>query len=166
MSGGEKKLKYKDLDSRLLAWFQERRSPPTDTSNSPTPAVDIRRERVTFRQLQRQGERISDELHHNQPSSKWYRRFMKRHNLSLQRPKRQQKIPIDEAYRLAHSFYSFIRRSSTWAPSRGPMGCFTPKDVFNIDESPLSLFGDQTKRSINYVNTCNEVSGNLSNKVI
>lgn len=97
---------------------------------------------------------------------KWYRRFMIRHNLSLQRPKRRQKIPIDEAHRLAHSFYSFIRRSSTWAPARGPMGCFTPKDVFNMDESPLELFGDQSKRSINYVNTCNEISNPLPDKVI
>ena len=81
IKGGGKKLKYKDLDSRLLAWFQE-------------------------------------------------------------------------------------RRSSTWAPSRGPMGCFTPKDVFNFDESPLALFGDQTKRSINYVNTSDDISGNLPSKVI
>ena len=34
-----------------------------------------------------------------------------------------------------------------------------------MDESPLSLFGDQTKRSINDINTCNEVEGCLSNKV-
>ena len=45
------------------------------------------------------------------------------------------------------------------------MGCFTPRDVFNMDESPLSLFGDQTKLSINDINTCNEISGHLSNKV-
>jgi len=141
IKGGGKKLKYKDLDSRLLVWFQERRSPPAESSNSSA-------------------------ILHNRPSSKWYRRFMKRHRLSLQRPKRQQKIPIEEAHRLAHSFYTFIRRSSTWAPSKGPMGCFTPKDVFNFDESPLALFGDQTKRSINYVNTSNDIPGNLPSKVI
>ena len=156
IKGDGKKLKYEDLDSRLLAWFQERRSPPAESSNSSTLPEKFRREKVTFRRLQRQGERISEELLHNRPSSKWCRRFMKR----------QQKIPIEEAHRLAHSFYTFIRRSSTWTPSRGPMGCFTPKDVFNFNESPLALFGDQTKRSINYVNTSNDISGNLPNKVI
>ena len=166
LHGGGKKLKYKDLDARLLAWFHERRSPPAATSTFTIPAAEIRRERVTFRQLQRQGERISDDLRHDHPSNKWYRRFMKRHHLSLQRPKRQQKVPIDEAHRLAHSFYCFLRRASRWGPSRGPMGCFMPRDVFNFDESPLALFGDQTKRSINYVNTCNEISGHISNKVI
>ena len=88
MNGGGKKLKYKDHDSRLLAWFHRRRSPPMDISNSSKPAADIRREKVTFRQLQRQCERISDELRHARSSSKWYRRFMKKHHLSLQRPKR------------------------------------------------------------------------------
>jgi len=103
IKGDGKKLKYEDLDSRLLAWFQERRSPPAESSNSSTPPEKFRREKVTFRRLQRQGERISDELLHNRPSSKWNRRFMKRHRLSLQRPKRQQKIPIEEAHCLAHS---------------------------------------------------------------
>lgn len=159
-------MKYTDLDTRLLTWFHARRSPPAATSTDAASAIDIRRERVTFRQLQRQGEKISDELCQGRPSTKWYRRFMLRHRLSLQRPKRQQKVPIDEAHRLAHSFYCFLRRASTWGPSRGSMGCFTPKDVFNFDESPLALFGDQTKRSINYVNTCNEISGHLSNKVL
>lgn len=44
------------------------------------------------------------------------------------------------------------------------MGAFTPSDVFNMDESPLSLFGNQSKRSINDVGICNEVEGCLSNK--
>lgn len=166
LHGGGKKLKYKDLDTRLLTWFHERRTPIAATSTDAASAIDIRREKVTFRQLQRQGERISDELRQDRPSTKWYRRFMLRHRLSLQRPKRQQKVPIAEAHRLAQSFYCFLRRASTWGPSRGSMGCFTPKDVFNFDESPLALFGDQTKRSINYVNTCNEISGHLSNKVL
>ena len=165
VNGGGKKVKYIDLDIRLLSWFREQRSPPISSNTATTAPIDIRREKVTFRRLQRQGERISDELHHQHPSTKWYRRFLIRNRLSLQRPKRQQKIPIDEAHRLAHSFYSFLRRSSTWAPKRGPMGCFTPRDVFNMDESPLALFGDQTKLSINDVNTCNEISGHLSNKV-
>ena len=44
------------------------------------------------------------------------------------------------------------------------MGAFTPRDVCNMDESPLALFGDQAKRSINDIGTANEVEGNLSNK--
>ena len=161
----EKKIKYIDLDLRLLEWFRERRSVPTSAPVSATDAANIRREKVTFRQLQRAGDRISSNLHHESPSMKWYRRFMIRHRLSLQRPKRQQKLPIDQAHILAQSFYSFLRRAGTWAPSRGPMGCFTPRDVFNMDESPLALFGDQTKLSINDINTCNEISGHLSSKV-
>lgn len=49
IKGGGKKLKYKDLDSRLLAWFQERRSPPAESSNSSTLPEKFRREKVTFR---------------------------------------------------------------------------------------------------------------------
>ena len=97
IKGGGKKLKYKDLDSRLLGWFQERRSPLAESSNSSTLPEKFRREKVTFRRLERQGERISDELLHNRP---------------------------------------------------------------------LALFGDQTKRSINYVSTFNDISGNLPSKVI
>ena len=100
IKGGGKKLKYKDLDSRLLAWFQERRSPPAESSNTSTPPKKFRREKMTFRRLQRQGERISDELLHNRPSSKWYRRFMKR----------QQKIPIEETTS-PRSFFLYIHSS-------------------------------------------------------
>ena len=143
--GAGVKIKYVDLDSRLLAWFRERRSTPMIPMTSAATLIDIRQEKVTFRRLKREGERLSHDYGHDQPSEKWYRRFLIRHRLSLQRPKRQQKIPIDEAHRLAHSFFSYIRRASTWAPRRGPMGCFTGKDVFNMDESPLALFG--TKQS-------------------
>ena len=45
------------------------------------------------------------------------------------------------------------------------MGAFVPRDVCNFDESPLSLFGDQTKRSLNYVNVDNEVEGAICSKV-
>ena len=45
IKGGGKKLKYKDLDSRLLAWFQERRSPPAESSNSSTLPEKFRREK-------------------------------------------------------------------------------------------------------------------------
>ncbi len=120
---------------------------------------------MTFRQLERRGRQLSEELKHPYPSSKWFGHFLVRHRLSLQRPKRQQKISLAEAHQKATSFYSFLRRASRWAPKRGVMGTFIPRDIFNMDESPLALFGDQTKRSINYINTCNEVEGCLNNKV-
>lgn len=162
LDGGGKKLTYVDLDSRLLTWYREKRTAPGSTT---TTVSEIRKERVTFRQLQRRGRQLSEELNHPCPSSKWFGRFLVRHRLSLQRPKRQQKIPLDEVHQKATSFYTYLRRASQWAPKRGPMGAFTPRDVFNMDESPLALFGDQAKRSINDINTCNEVEGCLSNKV-
>lgn len=113
----------------------------------------------------RYGTNLSIELKHDQPSSKWYRRFLTRHGLSLQRPKRNQKIPLDEAHARATDFYNFLRRASTWGPKRGDMGAFTPRDVCNFDESPFSLFGDQANRSLNYVNVDNEVENSISSKV-
>ncbi|CAF4327295.1 unnamed protein product, partial [Rotaria sp. Silwood2] len=161
LDGGGKKFTYVDLDSRLFAWYRQKRTAPGSTT---TPVSDIRKERITLRQLQRRGRQLSEELNHSCPSSKWFGRFLVRHRLSLQRPKRQQKIPLDKVHQKATSFYTFLRRASRWAPKRGPMGAFTPRDVFNMDESPLALFGDQAKRSINDINTCNEVEGCLSNK--
>jgi hypothetical protein len=161
LKGAGSKLKYFDLDDRLIKWFNERRTPPTSNVTS----TEIRRERISFKQLFRSGTKISSELNHEAPSIKWYRRFMLRHNLSLQRPKRNQKIPLSEAHERATSFYNYLRRASSWGPRRGPMGAFMPKDVCNFDESPLSLFGDQTKRSLNYVNVDNEVEGSICSKV-
>ncbi|CAF1640420.1 unnamed protein product, partial [Didymodactylos carnosus] len=157
LDGGGKKLKYIDLDNKLLQWFRERRT--GNANNKP-----IRKERVSFKQLQRTGKQISIEMKHEPPSSKWYGRFLKRHRLSLQKPKRQQKIPLDEAHKLIHGFHTYIRRCSRWGPKRGSMGAFTPKDVCNMDESPLSLFGDQSKLTVNDINTCNEIEGCISNK--
>ncbi|CAF1563982.1 unnamed protein product, partial [Rotaria sordida] len=111
--------------------------------------ADIRREKVTFRHLEKEGCRIAKELNHSLPSSSWYFRFMKRHSLSLQRPKRQDKVPLDEVHHLANSFYMFNRRVSLWSIKRGAMGAFIAEDICNMDESPLALFGDQAKRSIN-----------------
>ncbi|CAF4813286.1 unnamed protein product [Rotaria sp. Silwood1] len=162
LDGGGKKFTYVELDSRLFAWYRQKR---TDSGSTTIPASDIRKERVTFRQLERRGRQLSEELNHPCPSSKWFGRFLARHRLSFQRPKRQQKIPLDDVHQKATSFYTFLRRASRWAPKRGAMGAFTPRDVFNMDESPLALFGDQSKRSINDINTCNEVEGCLSNKV-
>ncbi|CAF4594064.1 unnamed protein product [Rotaria socialis] len=70
-----------------------------------------------------------------------------------------------------HALSSFITskpekkpETSQWAPSRGPMGASVPRDVCNMDESPLSLFGDQLRLSINDVNTSNDIEGCISNK--
>ncbi|CAF2085496.1 unnamed protein product [Rotaria magnacalcarata] len=126
--------------------------------------ADIRREKVTFRHLEKEGRRISKELNHSLPSSSWFFRFMKRNGLSLQRPKRQDKVPLDEVHRLANSFYTFNRRASLWSIKRGPMGAFTDGDICNMDESPLALFGDQVKRSVNDIGTSNEINGCISNK--
>lgn len=72
---------------------------------------------------------------------------------------------MSDAHRLATSFYSYLRRASGWAPKRGPMGAFLSQNACNMDESPFVLFGDQTERSLNDVNTCNEVEGYLNTKV-
>ena len=48
---------------------------------------------------------------------------------------------------------------------RGPMGGLTVRDVANMDESPLALFGDQCKRSLNDIGTPNEIEGHVSSKV-
>ena len=148
---------------KLLHWFRERRTFLDPNSIVPSNAV-IRRERISFKQLQRQGAKLCVEMKLDMPSIKWYARFMTRHRLSLQRPKRNQKIPLEDAHKLISSFYCYLRRASRWAARRGPMGAFTPRDVCNMDESPLALFGDQAKRSINDIGTANEVEGNLSNK--
>ncbi|CAF4650088.1 unnamed protein product [Rotaria sp. Silwood2] len=44
------------------------------------------------------------------------------------------------------------------------MGAFTPRDVCKMSESPLQLFDDQGKRSINDIGTPNHIEGNLSDK--
>ncbi|CAF5055832.1 unnamed protein product, partial [Rotaria magnacalcarata] len=150
LDGGGKKLVYVDLDDQLFTWYRSRRTDPTHKSIAP---ADIRREKVTFRHLEKEGRRISKELNHSLPSSSWYFRFMKRNGLSLQRPKRQDKVPLDEVHRLANSFYTFNRRASLWSIKRGPMGAFTDGDICNMDESPLALFGDQVKRSVNDIGT-------------
>ncbi|CAF4822182.1 unnamed protein product, partial [Rotaria sp. Silwood2] len=104
------------------------------------------------------------ELNHEPPSCKWYYRFLARHRLSLQRPKRQQKLPLTDAYKHVTAFYSCIRRANKWDPKRGLMGAFTPRDICNMDESPIELFGDQSKRSINDIGTSNDIEGHLTNK--
>ena len=78
---------------------------------------------------------------------------MKRNGLSLQRPKRQDKVPIQEVHQLANAFYTVNRRASLWSIRRGPMGAFTTDDICNMNESLLALFGGQNKKSINYVGT-------------
>ena len=86
-----KNLKYVEVDSLLLAWYRERQTKvyPSCTTSS----TDIRREIISI------------SVKHQPPSTKWYYRLMKRHRLSLQRPKRQQKIQLTDAHKLATSFY-------------------------------------------------------------
>jgi hypothetical protein len=57
----------------------------------------------------------------------------------------------------------FDRRASLCSLKRGPMGAFTVEDVCNMDESPLALFGDQAKKSVNDIGTSHEINGCISN---
>ncbi|CAF3640355.1 unnamed protein product [Rotaria socialis] len=138
--------------------------PQAAVTTGTTTAATIRREKVTFRQLERQGKLLSMELKHACPSTKCFGRFMRRHRLSLQKPKKNQKFSLSDAYPLINNFYDYIRRASQSAPSRGPMGVSLPRDVCNTDESSLSLFGDQSRLSINDVNKSNDIEGCISNK--
>ena len=156
-----------ELDHHLLLWFRQKYTfidLQVSTTTGTTTTTTIKRERVTFRQLQRQGKLLSCELKHDCPSTKWFARFMRRHRLSLQKPKKNHKLPLSEAYGLVNQFYDYTRRSSTWALSRGPMGAYLPRDICNMDKSPLALFGDQSKVSINDINTSNDIDGCISNK--
>ena len=105
MNGGGKKLVYVDLNDRLICWYRSKRTDPKDTTIAPG---DVRRERITLRRLEKEGRRICEDLDKTPPAATWYVRFLKRHRLSLQRPKRQRKIPLDEVHRLATSFYTYI----------------------------------------------------------
>ncbi|CAF3507589.1 unnamed protein product [Rotaria socialis] len=84
--------------------------------------------------------------------------------LSLQKPVRKQKISLPEAHLLIENFHSFVRRSGQFGPRRGVMGCFVESDICNMDESPLNLWGDQSNRCINDINTKNEIEGHLDDK--
>ena len=95
---------------------------------------------------------------------KWYTRFLQRYRLSLQKPVRKQKVSLPEAHLLIGKFHSFLRSCSKLGPQRGSMGCFTESDVCSMDESPLNLWGDQSKRCINDINTKNEIEGHLDDK--
>ncbi|CAM4847308.1 unnamed protein product [Rotaria magnacalcarata] len=127
LGGAGKKLKYIDLDLKLLVWFRERRGKIDSSSTSCNKNLNIPHEKVTLKQLRRQGVKTK---------------------LSLQRPKRQQKRPLTDAYKHVTAFYSYIRRADKWGPKRGRMGAFTPCDICNMDESLIELFGDQSKRAL------------------
>ncbi|CAF4898284.1 unnamed protein product, partial [Rotaria socialis] len=61
---------FVDLDHRLLLWFREKRTfidPQAAVTTGTTTAATIRREKVTFRQLERQGKLLSMELKHACP---------------------------------------------------------------------------------------------------
>ncbi|CAF1521814.1 unnamed protein product [Adineta ricciae] len=163
MKGRGAKIRYQELDRQLIQWFKSKRTKTNDEqSNEP---IEIKKERITFKNLVRQGEKISVSLKiQPYPSQKWFRRFMKRHRLSLQKPKRQQKISLVEAHCRATEFLTFVRKSASRVLNIGVLGSFPDRDICNMDESPLALFGDQSKASINYMNTPNEVEGCLDNK--
>ncbi|CAF3235604.1 unnamed protein product, partial [Rotaria sp. Silwood2] len=149
---------------RRLVWFRERISKIDSSSTTGNNNLNFKREKVTLKQLRRQGVKLRIELNHKLPSCKWYYRFLARHRLSLQRSKRQQKLPSTDAYKHVTSFCSYIRRANKLSPKRGPMGAFTAGDICNMNESPIELFGDQSKRSTNDVGTSNNIEGHLSNK--
>ncbi|CAF4206072.1 unnamed protein product, partial [Rotaria sp. Silwood2] len=142
--------------------LRERRS-QTD-SNATTSNTNIHREKVTFKQLQCQGVILNIHLKHESSSNNWYSRFMTYHRFSLQRQKRQQKVLLTNTYKHVTSFYSYIHRASKRASKQGPMDAFTPLDICNMDESPLELFSDQSKRSINDIGSSIDIEGNLINK--
>jgi len=59
LGGAGKKLKYIELDLQLLAWYRQQR---TKIDPNSTTTMNIRREKVTFKRLQRQGAKLSSEL--------------------------------------------------------------------------------------------------------
>ena len=129
---GGSKIKHIDLDHQLLLWFRERHTftdPQVITVAGSTTTAKVRREKVTFCQLQRQGRLLSMEVQHAHPSVKWFARFMRRHRLSLQKPKRNQKLPLSDVCLLVDKFYDYIRPANPWAPSCAPMGAFLPRDI-------------------------------------
>lgn len=77
---------------------------------------------------------------------------------------RKRKISLSEAQLSIEKFHCFLRRSSKLDPQRDVMRCFKESDVCNMDESPLNLWEDQSKRFINDINTKNEIDGHLDDK--
>ncbi|CAF3460613.1 unnamed protein product, partial [Rotaria sp. Silwood2] len=68
LSGGGSKIKYIDLDYQLLLWFREKSTfidLQSIATTVTTTTTTIRREKVTFRQLQRQGRLLSVQLQHD-----------------------------------------------------------------------------------------------------
>ncbi|CAF1522407.1 unnamed protein product [Rotaria sordida] len=157
IGGAGAKLLYPDLDEHLIGWYRSKRGLDQE-------GIHVHKERVTFKGMVRQRQRFSAGTKSKEPSKKWYTRFLKRHRLSLQRPVRKQKIYVTKAQVLIENFHRFIRKASHLGPRRGCMGCFTESDVCNMDESPLNLWGDQSKRCINDINSKNEIEGHLDDK--
>ncbi|CAF2539031.1 unnamed protein product [Rotaria sp. Silwood2] len=157
LDGAGAKLSDIALDDHLIKWYRSKRSlNQTD--------INVSKEKVTFKGMVREGYRIYSELETNEPSNKWFTRFLKRHRLSLQKPVRKQKISLSEAHISINKCHSYLRQCSQRGPKRGSMDCFVESDICNMDESPLSLWGDQSRRSINDSNTRNEIEGRLENK--
>ena len=74
------------------------------------------------------------------------------------------RISLSEAQIALEKFHGYLRHCSQLGPKRSAMGCFVEIDVCNMDESPLNLWGDQSRRCINDVNTKNEIAGHLDDK--
>ena len=163
LKGAGAKICYKELDQQLIKWFISKRTNSYDVQlQIPT---EIKKERITFKGLLRQGEKISSSLKIQPlPSKTWFYRFLKRRNLSLQQPKRQQKITLPEAHSKVTEFLTFLRRNASRVLNLAVFGSFPDRDICNMNRSPLALFGDQSKVSINNVNIPNEIEGRLNNK--
>ncbi|UJR19730.1 hypothetical protein I4U23_022864 [Adineta vaga] len=104
----------------LYKWYRKRRT--KIDNNTDISSTEIRREKITFKNLER-----------------------------------------EEAYKLV-TFHLFLCRANKWGVKQGPTGAFTARDVCNMDESSLALFGYQAKRSVNDNNTPNDIDGNLNDK--
>ncbi|CAF4960440.1 unnamed protein product, partial [Rotaria socialis] len=111
--------------------------------------IMIRKEKVSFKQLQRRGNQISIELNHEAPSSKWYGRFLRRHGLSLQKPDRHKKIPLNEVHKLVHEFHTYYEDQGHISSKRF---CTLILTIFGEDNSrigPILLFKGKGKISEN-----------------
>ncbi|CAF1351532.1 unnamed protein product [Adineta ricciae] len=148
--GGGMKIHYEEFDRQLIQWFKSQRT-DIDDEQSKGPG-EIKKKNELLSKIQ------------TYPSRKWFYRFRKRHSLSLQRPKRQQKISLVEAHIRVTEFLIFIRKNAFRVLNLDVLGSFPDRDICKMDENPLALFGDQSKTSINYINTPNEVEGHQNNK--
>ncbi|CAF1153098.1 unnamed protein product [Didymodactylos carnosus] len=67
LKGAGKKLHHVQLDVKLFEWFKTKQTPPEDEHQTTI----IKKERITFRLLARQGAKICIGLNTVQPANKW-----------------------------------------------------------------------------------------------